>query len=124
MHCLDTPHFLDEMQRRYGGIPQQVIEDEELCALLVPTLRADVTMIETYAYTPEAPLDCGVTVFGGRTDRMVEEASLALWRAQTRGGFRLQMASGDHFFPQSAQARLPESIAAELLDAAIVHTYV
>jgi medium-chain acyl-[acyl-carrier-protein] hydrolase len=124
MHGLDTPHFLDEMQRRYGGIPQQVIEDEELRALLVPTLRADVTMIETYSYTPEAPLDCGVTVFGGRTDRMVEESSLALWRAQTHGGFRLQMASGDHFFPQLAQARLPESIAAELLDAAIVHTYV
>jgi medium-chain acyl-[acyl-carrier-protein] hydrolase len=123
MHRLDTPHFLQEMQKRYGGIPQQVIEDEELTALLVPMLRADVTMIETYSYTPEAPLDCGVTVFGGLKDPMVEESSLSSWRAQTRGGFRLQMASGDHFFPHVAQTRLPESIAAELLEVARVHTY-
>jgi medium-chain acyl-[acyl-carrier-protein] hydrolase len=122
-HCLDTPDFLAEMQRRYGGIPQQVIEDKELCALLLPALRADVTMIEKYTYAPEAPLDSGITVFGGLKDRMVEESSLASWRAQTRGGFRLRMASGDHFFPQLPQARLPESIAAELLDVGRTQKY-
>ena len=121
MHCLETPDFLDEMQRRYGGIPRQVIEDKELCDLLVPALRADVTMIETYTYTPEAPLDGGITVFGGLSDRMVKESSLASWRAQTHGGFRLQMASGDHFFPSLPEARLPESIAAELLEVARTH---
>jgi medium-chain acyl-[acyl-carrier-protein] hydrolase len=122
-HCLDTPQFLDETQRRYGGIPQQVIDDKELCALLLPALRADVTMIETYTYTAEAPLDGGITVFGGLKDRMVEESSLASWRAQTRGGFRLQMACGDHFFPLLPEARLPESIAAELLDVARTHKH-
>jgi len=52
---------------------------------------------------------------------MVEESSLASWRAQTRGGFRLEMAFGDHFFPLLPQARLPESIATELLEVARTH---
>jgi len=114
MHGLDTTQFLEEIQKRYGGIPQQVLEEEELRVLLLPMLRADITMIETYSYSAEPPLAGGITVFGGREDRMVEESSLEPWREQTEGKFRLQMEAGNHFFPQSVQAPLPESIAGEL----------
>lgn len=120
MHGLATPEFLDEMQARYGGIPAEVREDDDLMALLLPTLRADIRMIETYAYTPEAPLKCGLTVFGGLEDPMVEEPSLAAWKLQTKSRFRLQMELGGHFFPQRTQSRFLESLAAELLDAARV----
>lgn len=114
IHGLDTPQFIDEIQKRYDGIPQQVLEEEELRALLLPMLRADITMIETYSYSAEPPLSSGITVFGGREDRMVEEPSLTPWREQTKGKFRLQMEAGSHFFPQSVQTRLPESITDEL----------
>jgi medium-chain acyl-[acyl-carrier-protein] hydrolase len=124
MHGLDTAQFLEEMQKRYGGIPQQILEEEELCALLLPMLRADITMLETYSYVEEAPLDGGITVFGGLEDRMVKESSLAPWRLETSGAFRLQMEAGDHFFPQSAQSRLPESVAAELTRVARVNQHI
>lgn len=120
MHGLSTPEFLNEMQARYGGIPAQVREDDELIALLLPMLRAEIRMIETYAYTPEAPLECGITVFGGLEDRMVEQPSLAAWELQTKSRFRLQMEFGGHFFPQRTESRFPESLAAALLDAARV----
>jgi medium-chain acyl-[acyl-carrier-protein] hydrolase len=116
MNGLETPQFLREVQERYGGIPRQVLEDEELCSLTVPPLRADVKMIETYLYTHGLPLDCGISAFGGLQDRTVAQSSLEQWHTQTRGEFNLQMVPGDHFFPQLAEARLPESISAELLD--------
>src|ERR1700733_10204086 len=60
MHGLETAQFLEEMQKRYGGIPRQILEEEELCALLLPMLRADITMLETYSYVEEVPLDSGI----------------------------------------------------------------
>ncbi len=121
MHGLAMRPFLREVLKRYGGIPQQVLEDEELCALLAPALQADVTMIETVAYTPEPPLGCGISAFGGLRDAMVEKSTLQTWQTQTRGSFHLEMLPGDHFFPHVVQSRLPESIAAELLEVMSSH---
>ncbi|HEY1803822.1 MAG TPA: thioesterase domain-containing protein [Terracidiphilus sp.] len=116
MNGLQTAQFLSAVQERYGSIPQQVAEDEELCNLLLPALRADVTMVETYLYTPGLPLDCGITAFGGLQDHTVSQLSLEQWQTQTCREFHLHMVPGNHFFPQSAESRLPESIAAELID--------
>ena len=115
---LDSSLFLREMQERYGAIPRQVVEDKELLGLLLPTLRADVTMIETYVYAPGAPLDCGITVFGGLEDHTVPQSTLEQWQAQTRGEFSLCMIPGNHFFPQLVESRLPERIASQLVNIA------
>jgi medium-chain acyl-[acyl-carrier-protein] hydrolase len=106
--------FIDEIQRRYGGVPRQVIEDAELRALLIPTLRADFGLVETSKYTMETPLECAITVFGGRGDNTVDRAELEAWRFQTLRGFRLHMFDGDHFFLQSERRALLDSIRAVL----------
>ena len=36
--------------------------------MYLPILRADFTLVETYAYADEAPLDCPITAFGGRLE--------------------------------------------------------
>lgn len=112
IHHLDEQAFLDEVQKRYGGIPRQIMEDAEIRALLVPALRSDVTILETYQYAPEAALDCDITAFGGLRDRMVTAESLDAWRQQTAGRFRLNMLDADHFFIQPARAELLASIGA------------
>ena len=53
--------FLTESQRRYGGIPAMLWQEAELRALLLPLLRADLTLVETYTYTPAPPLPCALT---------------------------------------------------------------
>jgi len=75
MSLLGECEFLAEMQRRYGGVPGPVVEDAELRALLVPTLRADVNLLETYLYEADPPLECGITVIGGGADRIVTRES-------------------------------------------------
>ena len=98
------------MQERYGGVPQQVIEDPELRALFIPTLRADVELLETYRYSLEAPLDCSITAFCGAQDPMVSRAMMEGWKQQTNRSFQLHLIEGGHFFLHSARKQLLDLI--------------
>jgi medium-chain acyl-[acyl-carrier-protein] hydrolase len=71
--------------------------------ILLPVIRADFQMHETYAYRPLAPLSCPISVFGGQQDFHVPEADLRAWRDQTSSGFSLKMFPGDHFFLHAAR---------------------
>ena len=95
-------------------MPRQVVEDAELRRLLIPALRADVRLMETYRYIPEPPLGCPITVFGGTSDHMVGRLALERWRDQTSNSFRLHMMVGDHFFLREAQRHLLGLIGIEL----------
>jgi medium-chain acyl-[acyl-carrier-protein] hydrolase len=114
LHVLREDEFIKEVQKRYGGVPREVLQDAELRALLIPTLRADVRLIETYRYDPEPPLNCAITVFGGSDDNTVDRIGLDAWRHQTSQAFRLLMVAGDHFFLHSARQQLLNAIGGSL----------
>jgi medium-chain acyl-[acyl-carrier-protein] hydrolase len=109
IHELPDGPFRDEL-RRLGGTPPAILDDAELMELVLPNLRADFAVCETYAYTPEAPLDCPVTAFGGRDDVEVSRADLAAWRAQTRGAFKIRQFAGDHFFLNTLTNRVVQAM--------------
>jgi medium-chain acyl-[acyl-carrier-protein] hydrolase len=110
LHLLDDKQLIVEIQRRYGGIPQAVMSEPELLALLLPTLRADLTALETYRYQEEPPLACAMSCFGGVADAHVPVGDLEPWRLLTSGAFELTQFPGAHFYLQEASRR-------ELLDA-------
>jgi medium-chain acyl-[acyl-carrier-protein] hydrolase len=114
MRSLPEDHFVSEVEKRYGALPPEVISDAEMRALVLPILRADVAMIEEYVYSPDAPLDCGITVFGGLKDNMVKRPDLEAWREHTSGCFRLQMLDGNHLFLKSHRDQLLQSIASQM----------
>jgi len=111
---LPEDEFLRELNRRYQGIPQAIAAEPEVLRLLLPALRADVELVETYRYTGDAPLPCPITAFGGSADTMVSREALAAWRLQTAAGFRLGILPGNHFLLQTARARLLEEVRIEL----------
>lgn len=113
IHGLSDGEFLSELHR-YGGTPQAVLEHEELMKLLMPLLRADFAVCETYAHTPGAPLACPITAFGGAGDTMVSHEDLAAWAQQTDSTFHTQMFPGGHFFLSSAQSSVHGAIAEAL----------
>lgn len=113
IHALPEPEFLEKL-RRLNGTPKAVLENAELMQLLLPALRADFAVIETYAYTPESPLDCPITAFGGLQDREVPYDALKVWQEQTNAAFSLHMLPGDHFFLQSAEPLLLQLLSQEL----------
>jgi medium-chain acyl-[acyl-carrier-protein] hydrolase len=113
IHALPELSFLEEL-RRLQGTPEEVLANTELMQLLLPILRADFEVLETYIYSNESPLDCPITVFGGWRDREIDCDELEAWRKQTRTTFSLYMLPGDHFFIHSAQTLLLEKITEQL----------
>lgn len=105
IHTLPKAEFLNAL-RRYNGTPEAVLQNAELMELLLPTLRADFAMIETYLYSAQLPLNCPITAFGGLQDWKTSVNALGAWRKHTHATFSLQMFPGDHFFIHSAQTSL------------------
>jgi medium-chain acyl-[acyl-carrier-protein] hydrolase len=101
LHRLPDARFIAEIDRRYNGLPREVLANMELMELLLPVLRADVQMIETYAYEPGLPLDCPITAFGGLGDIDLRVEDLDGWHAHTNSCFETKLFPGEHFFIQS-----------------------
>lgn len=114
LHLLDEEAFIAEMQCRYGGVPTQILDDPELRALLIPTLRADVELLETYSYRPEPVLACDIAVFRGSKDSTVETDSLEAWAEQTNRSFRICGVDGGHFFLQTARREILRTMEGQL----------
>jgi medium-chain acyl-[acyl-carrier-protein] hydrolase len=114
MHSLPNEEFIAEILRRFSGIPSEVLREPDLMDLLLPMLRADVEMIETHKYEAEAALECPITVFGGRQDTEARFDELVAWRQHTSNSFQTQILPGDHFFIQSAQKQIVESVLRQL----------
>jgi surfactin synthase thioesterase subunit len=115
VHRLPDSRFIQEV-RRLRGTPDAVFEHGELRALMLPILRADFAVCETYVNQAEAPLEFPITAFGGRYDREVNRRELEAWREQTRAEFTLRLIPGGHFFIQTARAALLSGIRKELVD--------
>lgn len=111
---LPAKEFAEEL-RRLNGTPPAVLEHQELMDLMLPLIRADFEVCQTYQYTQEPPLDCPITAFGGLSDHDITREMVGAWREQTARAFRLCMMPGDHFFVHSAQDRILGIISQELL---------
>lgn len=96
MHRLSSADFIDRL-KHYQGTPISVLNNAELIDLMLPTLRADFTLLETYRYRPEAPLNCPITGFWGQQDGIVGRRDVADWQVQA-AKFELDAVFGDHFF--------------------------
>jgi medium-chain acyl-[acyl-carrier-protein] hydrolase len=97
IHILPEKEFLAEL-RRLNGTPSELLDHKELMVIMLPLLRADFAVYETYVYSSEPPLNCPISAFGGLQDRKVNNSDLEAWRAQTNISFSLRMFPGDHFF--------------------------
>ena len=112
-HLADLP-MLEEIHRRYDSVPIQVMQDPERRELVVPGLRADITMLETYRHSAAKPLACGITCFGATEDRAVTRDAIGEWSIHTQSKFELQMFEGGHLFLQNARSRLLSAVRAAL----------
>jgi surfactin synthase thioesterase subunit len=115
IHQLPEEEFLREL-KNLNGMPQGVLDSRELLEIVLPAVRSDFTVLETYKYNPQPPLDCPITVFGGIRDPRTTKTGLEGWRTQTNKAFDLLMLEGDHFFIDTARPLLLREIAGRLLE--------
>jgi medium-chain acyl-[acyl-carrier-protein] hydrolase len=97
-----------------NGNATEVLTDTELMRIMLPTIRADFKVCETYVYRPSTPLEFPVTAFGGVEDVEVPEERLQLWEEETSARFSLHMFPGSHFYLHTARVLLLEALTKEL----------
>jgi surfactin synthase thioesterase subunit len=84
--------------RSLGGIRDEVLNAPDLLALLLPIIRADLTMFDTHVYREGPALPCPLRALHGRDDSSATRAGVLAWAEHSRGGFRFESFPGDHFF--------------------------
>jgi surfactin synthase thioesterase subunit len=105
LHGSPDADVLDYL-RSMDGTPPSLVDDADLRALVLPSVRADLEAWETYRFVPAAPLSMPITALAGRADRSVEAAELRGWAPHTGGGFGLRTVEGGHFFLRDARTEV------------------
>jgi len=112
LHKLSDTDFINGL-RRYNGTREEVLNNTQLMELLVPLLRADFEMCETYQCADELPLDCPITAYAGTEEpchTMIDD-----WATQTTRNFDSQLIPGGHFFLNTEKQRFVTAISDRLL---------
>ena len=76
LYQLPENEFLQATEDLYGALPEIIRQDGEVLKFYLAIMRADLSMLGTYEYAHEAPLDCPIHVFGGLQDKSVPEDHL------------------------------------------------
>lgn len=97
IHRLPDSQFLERI-RKLSGVPQQVLESRELMAFMLPMLRADFKLVETYVGKFEALLPSRLIVMGGRQDAVVAFDDLRHWTELFLHADPIKLYEGGHFF--------------------------
>jgi surfactin synthase thioesterase subunit len=110
----------DEDLRSYlavrAGTPREILDLPELMRLVLPVLRADLTLCQSYRDTPRPPLPVPITAFGGAGDGVATVAELAAWAQRSSAGFRMEIFPGGHHYLFDDVAAVTGALASTLAD--------
>ncbi|MFE9809716.1 thioesterase II family protein [Streptomyces sp. NPDC005227] len=99
-----------------GGTDTQVLADEELRALVMPAVRADYQLIETYRHTSApGPLDVPITAYHGQDDARTPPTAMPDWQLHTHAPTTTRSFPGGHFYLQQHRRELTTDIRDRLL---------
>jgi surfactin synthase thioesterase subunit len=110
---LDDEQFLHQV-RTFAGYTHPALEHPELRELLLPTLRADVEMHESYLAPSGKRLDVPVTSIRGADDELVSVEQAAEWSTATTRECRQVRLPGNHMYLVDAPAELVRLMETEL----------
>ena len=96
VHLFKREELIDQL-RRLGGIPDRILNNENLIRFLEPIVRADFRVIRTYQHHPEQPFNVPITVIIGTHENISRQQAL-LWQKETVKKTEVKFFEGDHFF--------------------------
>lgn len=98
---LDDREFVEKIEYYYQP-DNEAWKNSELREFLLPLLKNDIALYESYRYRDEAPLDCPIDVFAGDADRATPVDMTQQWSQQTSAAMRHHLLGGGHFFIEQA----------------------
>jgi surfactin synthase thioesterase subunit len=84
-----------------GAAPTAIFADPELRNLMLPAVRADIEVCETYEHRSDDVLEAPIVALCGSEDRHADCDEMKRWSEFTSGPFELLVIPGDHFFVRS-----------------------
>jgi surfactin synthase thioesterase subunit len=106
--------FADELGRLNVNSLTMLRDNPELLALVMPSLRADFEICETYLPSGRGPAPFPIASLCGDNDNSVEPWEAEAWRDSTAAEFSFHRIPGDHFFVNSNSRQVLEIIARTL----------
>ena len=100
--------------REMGGTPPEVLAEPDLVSALLPTLRADLTLLATNESRRSTPLDVRIRAFAGDDDPSAPPELMTAWRDETTARFDLDVLLSGHFFGAEAARQVIETIVRDL----------
>jgi medium-chain acyl-[acyl-carrier-protein] hydrolase len=117
IHSLDDANFKLKL-RELGGTPAEVLDNHELMDMLIPCLRADFKIAETYQNQEKSVIPCNIAVFRGNEDSVsIEECQP--WFSLFERNEGLHHFEGNHFFVDHEYWEITQKINA-LIGVAII----
>jgi medium-chain acyl-[acyl-carrier-protein] hydrolase len=97
IHLLPKDRLVARL-RLLNGTHPDLLENEEILELILPVLRADFELVQTYSFRRGVKLTCPIRAFGGSQDPDANKEIIRQWRDFTSGPFSMEIFEGDHFF--------------------------
>lgn len=114
LHKLDNQEFIAEVKRR-NGTPKSVLENTELIKILLPSIRSDFKIYETYKYKEKPLLNCPIITFTGTEDAEINKEDVLLWNCYTSKKYFNYDIEGGHFFITEKYPQVLSIVEEELL---------
>ena len=97
IYDLDDEKFIEGL-RRYGGTPEQILNNRELLEVFLPMLRSDFTLDEEYYKNIEEKLSSDILALIGDNDEEMKLEELLKWKDFTTGKFNYETVKGNHMY--------------------------
>lgn len=105
MHTLSDQQLIKEIGE-YGGTPNEILSNPRLLSMILPTLKADFKLFESYEYKEGSPMNIPITALSGIADRIARPEYMHNWKYQTNSEFDQIEYPGNHFFLQNNQHKI------------------
>ena len=101
IHALPREAFVAEL-RRFGGTPEAVLAHPAFLEMILPSLRADLGLLERYQHEPDSPLACAIVGCAGASDPHVRTDEVEAWAMHTASHSPCTLFPAITFLPAAA----------------------
>ncbi|GAA2425470.1 alpha/beta fold hydrolase [Streptomyces macrosporus] len=113
LHLRDDEGMLEGLTE-LGGMDDAVLADPDLLRLVLPCVRADLRLVETYRPVRLPPVATPVTAYAGAADAHVPREGAAAWSDLTSAEFNLRIFPGGHFYLMGQEPEVVGDVRARL----------
>ena len=114
LHSMEDAALFDGLVRDAGMLDEAILASEELREVMLPVLRADLEIAETYRFSDESRLNVPITASRGDADVLLAPEQLQGWSELTSATFEHLTFPGAHFYSQQSQRQVLDLITSRL----------